>query len=63
MNPSYSECVSIALDIKHAKRMRHVAVACLHLPYFFTSFRKRNDVLVRVIEPKMYALIFSTNFV
>jgi hypothetical protein len=37
----YSECVSVALVIQHAKRMRRVifsSVACLFLPYISTYF-------------------------
>ena len=46
-----------ALDMKPAKRMRHVAVACLPLPYFSTTFHKRKDFLLSVIEHKMCVLI------
>ena len=34
----YSECVSVALVIRHAKRMRRIilsSAACLTLPYLF----------------------------
>jgi hypothetical protein len=42
---TYSECVSIALVIQHAKCMRCIIsyVACLALPYFSTLSHKRND--------------------
>jgi hypothetical protein len=43
---TYSECVSVALGIQHAKRMRRVTVspvACLVLPYFSTLSHKRHD--------------------
>ena len=36
---TYSECVSVALVIRHAKSMRSIilsSVACLALPYFST---------------------------
>jgi hypothetical protein len=35
---TYCECVSVALVIQHAKRMRRIilsSVACLAVPYFF----------------------------
>jgi hypothetical protein len=38
----YSECASVALVIKHAKRIHHVVlsfVACLALPYFARYLR------------------------
>ena len=42
---THSECVSVALVIQHAKRMRRFvsSVACLAIPYFSTLFHKRND--------------------
>ena len=57
---TYSECVSVALVIKHAKRMRGIifTVACLALQYSSTLPHKRN-----VIERKICVLIFSTTFV
>jgi hypothetical protein len=36
---TYSECVSAALVNQHAKRMRRI-VACLALPYFYTSHKR-----------------------
>jgi hypothetical protein len=41
---TYTECVSVALVIQHAKRMRRIIlspVACLTVPYFSTLTRKR----------------------
>jgi hypothetical protein len=43
---TYSECVSVALDTQHAKRMRHIIlspVASLALQYFSTVSHKRHD--------------------
>ena len=63
---TYSEFVSIALVIQHAKRMGRImlsSMACLVLPYFSTLshkqyvFRKK-----KVTEHKMYVLIVSTTF-
>jgi hypothetical protein len=43
---TYSECVSVALVIQHAKRMRRVilsSVACPAVPYLPTLSHKRYD--------------------
>jgi hypothetical protein len=43
---TYSECVSVALVIKHAKRMRRIilsSVACLTVQYFSILSHKRHD--------------------
>jgi len=62
MSITYSERVSVALGIQHAKRMRHVVICGIagsakisHLISQKAKFRKQ------VIEHKMCVLIFSTN--
>jgi hypothetical protein len=63
---THSECVSVALLIQHAKRMRRIilsSVACVTVLYFYTLSHKRRHFRKNVIEYKMFVLIFSTNFV
>ena len=41
----YSECLSVALVIQHAKRMRRIissSIVCLVVPYFSTLSHKRH---------------------
>jgi hypothetical protein len=46
MSITYSECVSVDLDMQHAMRMRHIifsSVACPVLTYFSALCLKRRD--------------------
>jgi len=62
---AYCECVSIALVIRRAKRMRYVmsSFAPLALPCFPTSSHNRHDFRKNVIEHEMCAVNFGTIFV
>ena len=64
MSIIYSECVSVALVIQHAKRMRRIilsSVICRALPYFSALSHKRHDLRgKKVTEYKVCVLICST---
>jgi hypothetical protein len=63
---TYSECVSVALVIQHATRMRRIILSSVAFPapsYFFTLSHKRHDFRKTIIEHKMCVLSFSTSFV
>jgi hypothetical protein len=64
VNIIYSECVSVASFIQHAKRMRPIllSVTCLYhtFPHYLTN---RTIMRKNITELKMWVLIFYTNFV
>jgi hypothetical protein len=63
---TYSECLSVALVIQHAKQIFLIllsSVVSVALPYFFTLSHERYDFRKKVIEQnKMCVLSFSTTF-
>jgi len=65
MSITYSECLSVALFVQHAKRMRRIILSyvdCLAAE-ISTFFPKRHDFEKKKIEHEMFVLIFSTTFV
>jgi hypothetical protein len=58
----YSECVSVALVIQHAKSMRRVvfsSVAYTALPYISTYFIKGTILGEKIIDDKIYFFLIS----
>jgi hypothetical protein len=63
---TYSECVSVALVIQHAKGTRRIilsSVACPAVPYFSTLSHKWRDFQEKVFAHKLCGLIFFKTFV
>jgi hypothetical protein len=63
---TYYECVSVALVIQHAKRMRRIilsSVACLALQYFSALSHKGHVSRKKITEHKKCVFISSTNLV
>jgi hypothetical protein len=59
---TYSECVSVALVIQHAKRMRHIislSVACLAVQYFSTLSHKLYNFLIKKLQTIKRVFWFS----
>jgi hypothetical protein len=63
LSTTYSECVSVALVMQHAKRTRRILlsyVACVAVQYFSTLFSIRHDFRKTFSELKF--LVFIDNF-
>jgi hypothetical protein len=63
---TYSECLSVALVIQHAQRMRRIilsSVACPGLPYSSTLSHKWRDIRKKKLLNIKCVLTFSTTFV
>jgi len=65
MNITKPVCVSVALVIQHAMRMRHIIchLWTARLYYIFPHYLKKHDLKKKVTEYKMCVLVFSTAFV
>jgi fluoride ion exporter CrcB/FEX len=65
-NYAYYGCVSVAIVIQHAKRMRRIilsSMACPALQTFSTLSHERRDFREKVSVYKMCVLIFTTTIV
>jgi len=62
---TFSECVSVALVIQKAMRMRPIisssAASCLY--HIFSHCHKLTDLKKKVIEHRIHFFIFSTTFI
>jgi len=58
MSTTYSECMSVALGIEHAKHMRRVILSSVALQYFCALSHTRHDFREKITEHKMRVLIF-----
>jgi len=59
---AYSQCLSVALVIQHAMRMRRIilsSVACLSLQYFSTLSHKRHDFRGKRVTDHKMRFLFS----
>jgi hypothetical protein len=67
VSTTYSECVFVTVAIQHAKCMRRFAlspVVSLAVRHFSTLSHKRHDFREKkIVEPKIFVLVFSTIFV
>jgi hypothetical protein len=57
INITYSECVSVALVIQHAMRMRPIvlsSLACLAVPYFSTYLIKGKVFGEKILNIQLY---------